>query len=172
MRISDWSSDVCSSDLVDIISNGRLDWGVGKGYDKLEFASYGVPFDEREERWEETFDAVQTIWRTKETAYSGEFYELGAGELLPPPLQRPLLPIYAMVSNRDESIEWAAERLLPVAIGSGPDWYDIRHQLPLYGQTAAKHGYADLSIRETLDRCWQPKQVHVAATTDRKRNRL
>src|SRR3546814_16790261 len=72
-----------------------------------------------------------------------------------------------MVSKSDESIEWAAERLLPVAIGSGPDWDDIRHKLDLYGQTAAKHGYADLSIRETLDRCWQLKQVHVAATTER-----
>src|SRR3546814_19952297 len=72
-----------------------------------------------------------------------------------------------MVSKSDESIEWAAERLLPVAIGSGPDWDDIRHKLDLYGQTAAKHGYADLSIRETLARCWQLKQVHVAATTAR-----
>src|SRR3546814_16859625 len=56
---------------------------------------------------------------------------------------------------------------MPGAIGPGRDGYDTRHKLDLYGQTAAKHGYADLSIRETLDRCWQLKQVHVAATTER-----
>src|SRR5882762_1202641 len=37
--------------FVDQISNGRLDWGIGKGYDSFEFTTYGIPFEEREERW-------------------------------------------------------------------------------------------------------------------------
>ena len=35
---------------VDVISNGRLDWGIGKGYDPLEFSTYGVDYEERDER--------------------------------------------------------------------------------------------------------------------------
>jgi alkanesulfonate monooxygenase SsuD/methylene tetrahydromethanopterin reductase-like flavin-dependent oxidoreductase (luciferase family) len=152
---------------VDVLSNGRMDWGVGKGYDELEFASYGVPFEEREERWQETFDAVRQIWTSRSTAFTGKFFEFGEGKLLPPPLQRPELPIYAMVSKSDSSVTWAAEQLLPIAIGSGPDWGDVRHKLELYEKTATDAGFDALDIRETLARCWQMKQVHVADTTER-----
>lgn len=152
---------------VDILSGGRIDWGVGKGYDKLEFSTYGVPFEEREERWEETFDAVQQIWRSKRTLYKGQFFEFGDAELLPYPLQRPTLPIYAMVSQNDQSVIWAAERLLPIAVGSGPNWDDVKHKLELYQETAEAAGYGPIEVSETLARCWQLKQVHVASTTER-----
>jgi len=152
---------------VDIVSGGRVDWGVGKGYDELEFASYGVPFDEREGRWEETFVAVQQIWRSGRTKFKGEYFEFGDAELLPPPLQRPTLPTYVMVSRSDSSVIWAAERLLPVVIGSGPDWDDVKHKLALYEETAVAAGFDERDIAETLPRCWQMKQVHVAETTER-----
>jgi alkanesulfonate monooxygenase SsuD/methylene tetrahydromethanopterin reductase-like flavin-dependent oxidoreductase (luciferase family) len=152
---------------VDIISNGRMDWGVGKGYDPVEFGSYGISLDEKEERWQETFDAVLHIWRTKRTAFKGRFFEFQDAKLLPEPLQRPTLPVYVMVSKSDESVVWAAKQLLPVAIGSGPKAPDVKHKLELYGEVAAAEGYEDRAIRETVARCWQLKQVHVAATTER-----
>ena len=151
---------------VDIVSGGRLDWGVGKGYDKVEFATYDVAFEEREERWEEVFEAVQQIWQTGRTEYKGRFFELADAKLVPTPIQRPTVPIYVMVSKSDDSVLWAAERLLPIAIGSGPDWDDVKHKLELYGETAARHGFNDVAINETLARCWQMKQCHVAATTE------
>ena len=39
--------------LIDVLSNGRFDLGFGKGYDPLEFETYGVDFEERQDRWEE-----------------------------------------------------------------------------------------------------------------------
>ena len=48
--------------LVDVISNGRFDLGFGKGYDPLEFETYGVDFEERDGRWEEALDIVLRIW--------------------------------------------------------------------------------------------------------------
>jgi len=152
---------------VDILSGGRLDWGIGKGYDELEFAAYGVDFDHREELWEETYEAVTQIWRSRRTKFKGDFLEFGDAELLPPPLQRPTLPTYVMVSRSDSSVLWAAERLLPVVIGSGPDWDDVRHKLRLYGETAKEAGFDESAIHETLRRCWQMKQMHVAPTTAR-----
>ena len=105
----------------DILSGGRVDWGVGKGYDEHEFTTYGVNFAEREERWEETFNAVRQMWSTGRTAYNGRFYSLGDGQLIPLPQQDPL-PTYIMVSGSERSVTWAAERLLPIVIGSGPGW--------------------------------------------------
>jgi alkanesulfonate monooxygenase SsuD/methylene tetrahydromethanopterin reductase-like flavin-dependent oxidoreductase (luciferase family) len=148
---------------VDILSEGRLDWGVGKGYDEREFNSYGVDYAQREERWEETFDAVRQMWSTGRTRYSGEFYNLGDGKLIPLPQQRPL-PTYIMVSGSERSVVWAAERLLPIVIGSGPGWDDMRAKLELYAETAGKHGHAPADIERTVAHTWQLRPVHVAPT--------
>jgi alkanesulfonate monooxygenase SsuD/methylene tetrahydromethanopterin reductase-like flavin-dependent oxidoreductase (luciferase family) len=151
---------------VDVLSRGRIDWGIGKGYDPLEFASYGIPFEDREERWEETFEAVRHIWSTRRTEFKGELFNFADSELLPYPLQRPSLPTYVMVSKSDPSVLWAANRLLPMAIGSGPDWDDVKRKMDLYAETASAAGFEDSAIRETLQHCWQLKQIHVADTTE------
>ena len=151
----------------DIISKGRIDWGVGKGYDELEFATYGIPFDEREDRWHETFDAVQQFWRTGSTEFHGTFYTFGEGQVLPMPLQRPAPPIYVMVSGSESSIRLAAENLLPMAFGSRLTPEQLRERLDLHAQIASDVGHPDESIREVLSRCWQLKPFHVAETTRR-----
>jgi alkanesulfonate monooxygenase SsuD/methylene tetrahydromethanopterin reductase-like flavin-dependent oxidoreductase (luciferase family) len=148
---------------VDILSNGRLDWGVGKGYDRHEFASYGVPFDERDERWEETFDAVRHMWRSGRTGFEGRFFHLGDGELLPLPTGG-TVPTYIMVSGSERSVVWAAERLLPIVIGSGPGWDDIREKLELYATCAEAAGHSRTDVERTVAQTWQLRPVHVAAT--------
>jgi alkanesulfonate monooxygenase SsuD/methylene tetrahydromethanopterin reductase-like flavin-dependent oxidoreductase (luciferase family) len=150
---------------VDILSGGRLDWGVGKGYDPLEFGTYGVPFEEREDRWQDTFDTVLSIWRSGRTGAKSRFVDLEDAELFPPPLQRPTPPVYYMVSRSDSSVVWAAERLYPMVLGQGPSWDDVKHKLELYRTTALEAGYEESEVKETLRRAWQLKQVHVAGTT-------
>ena len=148
---------------VDIVSEGRLDWGIGKGYDQLEFATSGVNFEEREERWEETFDAVRHMWTTGRTEFKGQFYDLADGELLPPPLGP--IPTYVMVSGSESSVQWAARQLLPFVIGSGPGWDDIPSRLELYAETAEAAGHPRAKIEENLANTWQLRQVHVSDTT-------
>lgn len=151
---------------VDVLSGGRLDWGIGKGYDEQEFDTYGVPYEERDERWDETFEAVCQIWRTRRTEFHGRFFKLSDAELMPPTLQRPTLPTYVMVSRSDESMIWAANKLLPVVVGSGPNWDETKAKLELYERTALAAGFSELAVKETLGRCWQLKHVHVAPTTE------
>ena len=150
--------------LVDLLSGGRLDWGVGKGYDPLEFSTYGVPFEEREERWMETFDAVRHIWRTGRTGFEGRFHRIPDAEYYPAPSRPEGPPISIMCSRSDSTVVWAAERLFPVVLGQGPDWDDVRHKLELYRETAAAAGYGAEDIDRTMANCWQLKQVHVAET--------
>jgi alkanesulfonate monooxygenase SsuD/methylene tetrahydromethanopterin reductase-like flavin-dependent oxidoreductase (luciferase family) len=152
---------------VDIVSRGRFDFGLGKGYDSLEFSTYGVPFDEREERWHETFDAVHHYWTTGRTAYDGRFGSTADGELFPLPLQRPAPPIYVIVSRSDSSVVWAAERLYPFILGSACDREDTRHKLALFERTALAAGHAERDVRTALDDCWQLRQVHVASSRPR-----
>jgi alkanesulfonate monooxygenase SsuD/methylene tetrahydromethanopterin reductase-like flavin-dependent oxidoreductase (luciferase family) len=152
---------------VDVLSGGRLDWGVGKGYDQLEFSSYGIPFEERDRRWQENFEAVRQIWSSCNTEFNGEFSKSGAAELLPRPLQRPIIPTFLMVSKSESSIRFAAERLMPMAIGSVPGAEEVKRMLDLYARTAAERGFEERAIRETLAQSWQLKMMHVARTTER-----
>jgi len=152
---------------LDTLTRGRLDFGVGKGYDPLEFATYGVPFDQREERWQEVFSTVLQIWETGRTEHKGRFYEGADAEFFPALLQRPALPVYVMVSRSDSSVVWAAEHLYPMHLGQGPSWDDVKHKMDLYAETARSAGYADEDIADALRRCWQLKQMHVSTTTER-----
>ncbi|MDT4933642.1 MAG: hypothetical protein QOK11_1534, partial [Pseudonocardiales bacterium] len=147
----------------DILSEGRVDWGVGKGYDEHEFQTYGISYSEREERWEETFNAIRHMWATGRTEFHGQFYDLGDGQLIPMPAQEPL-PTYIMVSGSERSVVWAAERLLPIVIGSGPGWDDIRSKLELYAETAEKYGHSRADVERTVAQTWQLRPVHVAPT--------
>jgi alkanesulfonate monooxygenase SsuD/methylene tetrahydromethanopterin reductase-like flavin-dependent oxidoreductase (luciferase family) len=158
------AEDLC---YVDNLSRGRLDWGVGKGYDLHEFSTYGVDHDLREELWTETFDAVRQMIATGRTEWSGKHYQLADGELLPPPFSPGHLSTYVMVSGSEASVLWAARHGLPIAIGSGPGWDDIRSRLEMYGAEAARSGIPDAVIRHNLANTWQLRQVHVARTTER-----
>lgn len=152
---------------VDILSNGRLDWGLGKGYDSLEFSTYGVPFEEREERWQEVFDAVHHYWRTGRTGFEGKFHRGADAEFFPPSLQKPLIPIYVIISRSDSSVVWAAQHLYPFMLGSACDRDDTKHKLELYRQTALEAGFSEAAVANALDNCWQLRQIHLSTSVDR-----
>jgi alkanesulfonate monooxygenase SsuD/methylene tetrahydromethanopterin reductase-like flavin-dependent oxidoreductase (luciferase family) len=152
---------------VDVLSKGRLDWGVGKGYDLHEFSTYGINHDLREELWQETFDAVRHMWSTGSTEWKGEHFQFADGELLPPPLSPGHIPTYVMVSGSEQSVVWAAKHGLPIAIVSGPGWDDIKSRLDKYADVASGAGFSDSMIEYNLSNTWQLRQVHVARTTER-----
>lgn len=151
----------------DVMSGGRVDFGVGRGYDLQEFGSYGVAFEERDGRWEESFKAIRQFWRTGSTEFSGQYYNGGLGRLLPMPTRPEGLPIYVMVSGSVSSIKMAAELLLPIASGSGPTPEQLRDRLNMYADLASSAGHDSAAIAEVLNNCWQLKPLHVAETTER-----
>lgn len=155
---------------IDALSNGRFDWGIGKGYDPLEFETYGVPFEERDSRWEEALDIVLRAWRDGKVAHQGAHWTIPETEIFPKPVQKPTPPVFLMVTQNDASVVFAAERLLPVIFGQGPDWDDARHKMDLYRKSAVAAGHPAADIDRTMARIGQLKQVHVAASTQQARD--
>jgi alkanesulfonate monooxygenase SsuD/methylene tetrahydromethanopterin reductase-like flavin-dependent oxidoreductase (luciferase family) len=156
--------------VVDVLSNGRFDWGIGKGYDPLEFETYGVPFEERDARWEEALNIVLTAWRDGKIAYQGKFWTIPETELLPKPLQRPHPPVFIMVTQSDDSVVFAARHLYPVMFGQGPDWDEAKRKVALYRSTAREAGHSEADIEAVSRRFGQLKQVHVAASQQKARD--
>src|SRR6184192_2007927 len=60
--------------LVDVLSDGRLDVGVGLGNRPAEFAGYRVPQQESRERFDETVDVMQRGWTEERFSYHGRFF--------------------------------------------------------------------------------------------------
>jgi alkanesulfonate monooxygenase SsuD/methylene tetrahydromethanopterin reductase-like flavin-dependent oxidoreductase (luciferase family) len=70
---------------VDEISAGRLVLGLGAGWNPVEFAALGAPFDHRIGRFEESFTIVRTLLRDGFIDFEGEFFTARDAELLPRP---------------------------------------------------------------------------------------
>lgn len=68
---------------VDEISGGRLVLGLGAGWNEVEFAALGAPFDRRVSRFEEAFTIVRTLLAEGAIDFAGEFYTARDAELLP-----------------------------------------------------------------------------------------
>lgn len=78
---------------LDVISNGRLELGLGAGWRGSEQISYGLPwevsFKERLQRLVETVEIVEGMWTNQRFSYTGKYYKIDEAVCLPKPQQRP-----------------------------------------------------------------------------------
>lgn len=77
---------------LDVLSDGRLELGLGTGWMRLEYDRAGLPFDPpgvRVSRLEEAIQVMKGLWRGEPFSYQGEHYTLDALEEAPVPVQRP-----------------------------------------------------------------------------------
>ena len=84
---------------VDAMSNGRVEFGIGAGWNEAEHRSYGVPFPDTRERFDrlaEQLAILEGLWRTAPGAtftHEGKYYSLFESPALPKPVQSPRPPI-------------------------------------------------------------------------------
>jgi alkanesulfonate monooxygenase SsuD/methylene tetrahydromethanopterin reductase-like flavin-dependent oxidoreductase (luciferase family) len=76
--------------LVDLISGGRLDLGVGRGFIKATYDGFNQSMDESRERFNECLDIIEGAWREPRFSYKGRFYTANNIAVLPRPRQRPM----------------------------------------------------------------------------------
>lgn len=98
---------------VDQISGGRLELGLGAGYDESEFSSYGIPFPSLKARTgilEESVEIVRTLWTSKSAAsFQGAVFRVSNALCEPKPVQKPYPPIW--VAGRSSTVLAVAARL-------------------------------------------------------------
>jgi probable F420-dependent oxidoreductase len=78
---------------VDVLSKGRLLFGLGAGYLEPEFRALGAPFDERGAVTDEAIEALRALWTMKEPSYDGRFFSFDGIDAQPRPVQKPHPPI-------------------------------------------------------------------------------
>jgi probable F420-dependent oxidoreductase len=78
---------------VDLVSNGRLIFGLGSGYLRAEFDALGVSFEQKGARTSEAIEVIRTLWTQEKPAFQGRFWSFSGIQALPHPVQKPHPPI-------------------------------------------------------------------------------
>ena len=95
---------------LDLVSDGRLDFGIGKGYRHSEFNGFQIPPEEAEARFEEAIELITRAWTTRTRfSHRGRFWHFEDIVVEPPPAQSPHPPFWVAAGN-PHSITRAAAR--------------------------------------------------------------
>src|SRR5919197_5832732 len=148
--------------MVDILSGGRLDVGVGRGNRPVEFEGYRVPQIESRERFEEALGILIRAWTLERFAYEGRHYSIPEVRVIPKPIQRPHPPLWVVCVSPD-TIEATALRGLPMlnSILRGPV-DQLVSQRDTYVKACKKGGRSDAEIASLLGRWGVSRHIYVA----------
>jgi alkanesulfonate monooxygenase SsuD/methylene tetrahydromethanopterin reductase-like flavin-dependent oxidoreductase (luciferase family) len=150
--------------LVDVISRGRLDMGVGRGNRPTEFRGYQVPQQESRARFEEAVDILMHAWNEERFSYDGHFFTIKDAHVIPRPVQKPHPPMYQVCVSKD-SIEATARRgwamLNSVLFGTLEPLVTSRDT---YVDALRKEGRNEPEIQALLGRWGVSRHIYVAPT--------
>jgi alkanesulfonate monooxygenase SsuD/methylene tetrahydromethanopterin reductase-like flavin-dependent oxidoreductase (luciferase family) len=103
--------------MLDAISHGRVEVGIGRGVDEQEFVHFGMPLSEARPRFLEGFELIRKAWTQDTFTHDGEYYPLvGDCTIYPRPVQRPHPPVW-ITSVSPPTVEWAAQNDLSISSG-------------------------------------------------------
>ena len=136
---------------LDLMSNGRLDLGIGKGYRHSEFNGFAIPQDEAEERFEEALALMLRAWGSRERfTHHGRFWSCNDAIVEPPPAQSPHPPLWVAAGNA-HSIGRAGERGFNLILDQYAGPAVLAERIAVYKAAREKAGLA-----------FDPAQVAVA----------
>ena len=107
-----WHSPVLLAEqaaTVDLLSGGRLDFGIGKGYRHNEFASFRIPMEDAGPRFEESIDIITKSWTSNERfSFHGQYWQFDDIIVEPPTKQKPHPPFWQGAGHADSIRKVAA----------------------------------------------------------------
>lgn len=101
---------------LDLLSGGRLDVGLGRGYQPYEFERFGLDLASGRARWDESIDIILKAFGGQPFSYEGKFFKIPETSVFPQPVQQPRPPIW-ITAQSPESMEAAVRRGFNVLTG-------------------------------------------------------
>lgn len=128
--------------LLDVLSGGRVNWGAGRGFERSEFAAFGIPGEESGPRFHEAVDIVLKAWTNERLTYQGKFHQYENVEVLPKPLQAPHPPVW-MAASSTSAIEWAASQGHSILMDPHASRAELATKRAHYAAKLREAGYSD-----------------------------
>jgi alkanesulfonate monooxygenase SsuD/methylene tetrahydromethanopterin reductase-like flavin-dependent oxidoreductase (luciferase family) len=126
--------------MIDVLSGGRVNWGAGRGFDRTEFETFGVPVEESSDRFRECVEIVLAAWQQERVTYRGRFWSYHDVEVLPKPMQSPHPPVWLAASSPD-SIRRAAEQGYDILQDPHATHAEIGRKRELYFEVLRERGF-------------------------------
>jgi alkanesulfonate monooxygenase SsuD/methylene tetrahydromethanopterin reductase-like flavin-dependent oxidoreductase (luciferase family) len=128
--------------MLDILSNGRLNFGVGRGLIPKHFEGFQVKPQESRARYEESLAIIEKAWTEDAFSYEGRFWQIPELSLSPKPIQKPCPPIYRGLASPEgyesAGIKGHGGLIVPWLSGAHPE---VRKSVERYRTIAREHGH-------------------------------
>lgn len=135
---------------VDVMSHGRLDFGIGAGWYQHEFLAYGYNYPDAPERLRYLREAVQVIlamWTQEEAVFEGKYHQVRGAINQPKGVQKPHIPL--LIGGGGEKVTLKLVAQYADACNVGGDIPTIRHKLDVIKRHCEEVGRDYTSIRRT-----------------------
>ena len=127
---------------LDLLSDGRVDFAAGRGYDRREYAPFHVDFEDNISIFEEGLELVRRLWTEEgRVTHKGKHYDFEGVRITPKPVQRPI-PTY-VASFSQPSIELAGRLgcgLIVAPFAAAMSFGGLQQVADRYQETSAKYG--------------------------------
>lgn len=120
---------------VDILTNGRLEFGVGRGAIPLHFSGFDVSREDSRERFEESLEVIKKAWSTTAFTHNGKYYHIPETNVVPKPLQKPHPPLRVAANSPDTAV-FAGQAHYPIFVAS------VTNPLPRMFEQVATYRHA------------------------------
>jgi F420-dependent oxidoreductase-like protein len=136
---------------LDVISGGRLIWGVGAGWYDHEFRGYGYEFPEAADRirvLRETVEVVKAMWSEPDVTYHGRHFQLDGAQCDPKPIQQPHPEILIGGGGEQLTLRVVARHADAANFGGKP--HEWQHKAEVLQQHCRDVGRDYDEIRKTI----------------------
>ena len=129
--------------MADVLSRGRLDFGVGRGLYKYDYDVANVAMSESRERFDENLAIIRALWTEEQVSYRGRWTTLEGHSLGPRPVQRPCPPIWVAAVRTEETYAWAGAQGFDLLTAPFffTDHRDQQRLLEVYRSNLRAHGH-------------------------------
>jgi len=125
---------------LDLLSGGRLDFGIGTGYRYNEFVGFDVPLDEAREKFEESIAVMLKAWTSDEPfSHKGKFWTFKDIVVEPPPFRKPH-PVVWMGAGSERSIRDVARRGFNLLLGQYAAVADVARNIAIFRDAVEAKG--------------------------------
>ena len=126
--------------LLDVLTNGRVNWGAGRGFDRDEFRIFGIPPEHSRERFQEAVKIVLSAWQNEKLTWHGQHWHFDDVEVLPKPIQQPHPPTWVACGS-DEAIKWAGAQGLTPLLGPHGSFQETSRQYDRFYRLLETNGH-------------------------------
>jgi probable F420-dependent oxidoreductase len=137
---------------LDLMSGGRFDFGIGKGYRHTEFEGFCIPPEEAQARFDEALEIILKAWTTRERfSHDGRFWSFKNVVVEPPPKQAPHPPLWTGAAS-PASIKRAAQRGHNLILDQFASAEQLSERIALFRAEAAACGRRGNSMQVVVAR--------------------